>query len=126
MVVYPLLCTGNLLIQTSTYSGIGTHNLSAKFSVINTLSHSVKTVWSNPELIKQEKEHLRKPTHSMQISQVGFGQGGGKGSTSLPVRPLMRVNNQGANGTPDATREVKSKDHIVIPYTQGLCESIKN
>ena len=32
------------------------HNLSAKFSVINTLSHRAKTVCSNPELLKQEKE----------------------------------------------------------------------
>ena len=37
----------------------------------------------------------------------------------------MGVNNQGTNSTPAATREVKSKGHIVIPYTQGLCESIK-
>ena len=29
------------------------------------------------------------------------------------------------NSTPAATREVKSKGHIVIPYTHGLCESIK-
>ena len=36
------------------------HNLSAKFSIINTLSHRAKTVCSNPELLKQEKEHLRK------------------------------------------------------------------
>ena len=36
------------------------HNLSAKFSVIITLSHRAKTVCSNPELLKQEKEHLRK------------------------------------------------------------------
>ena len=36
------------------------HNLSAKFSVINTLSHWVKTVCSNPELLQQETEHLRK------------------------------------------------------------------
>ena len=36
------------------------HNLSAEFSVINTLSHRAKTVCSNPELLKQEKEHLRK------------------------------------------------------------------
>ena len=31
----------------------------------------------------------------------------------------------GSNGTPAATREGKSKGHIVIPYPQGLCESIK-
>ena len=36
------------------------HNLSAKFSVINTLSHRAKTVCSNPELLKQDKEHLWK------------------------------------------------------------------
>ena len=35
------------------------------------------------------------------------------------------VNNQGTTGTPAATKEVKSKGLIVIPYTQGLCESIK-
>ena len=35
------------------------HNLSAKFNVINTLSHRAQTVCSNPELLKQEKEHLR-------------------------------------------------------------------
>ena len=36
------------------------HNLSAKLSVINTLSHRAQTVCSNLELLKQEKEHLRK------------------------------------------------------------------
>ena len=35
-------------------------NLSAKFSVINTLSHNAKNVCSNPALLKQEKEHLSK------------------------------------------------------------------
>ena len=47
----------------------------------------------------------------MQVPQVGFGQSG--------------VNNQGANSTPVSTREVKSKGHTVIPYTQGLGESFK-
>ena len=35
------------------------------------------------------------------------------------------VNNQGTTGTQAVTNEVKTKSHIVIPYTQGLCESIK-
>ena len=60
----------------------------------------------------------------MQISQVGFGQGGEKANRSSS-EAIDGVNNKGANSTPAATREVKSKDHIVIPYTQGLCESIK-
>ena len=36
------------------------HQLSAKFSVIYTLSHRATTVCSKPELLQQEKDHLRK------------------------------------------------------------------
>ena len=35
------------------------------------------------------------------------------------------VNNQGTTGAQAVTNEVKTKGHIVIPYTQGLRESIK-
>ena len=36
------------------------HHLSAKFSVIHTLSHRATTVCSKAELLQQEKDHLRK------------------------------------------------------------------
>ena len=36
------------------------HHLSAKFSVIQTLSHRASTMCSNPELLQKEKDHLRK------------------------------------------------------------------
>ena len=36
------------------------HHLSAKFSVINTLTHRAKTVCSYPELLHKEMDHLRK------------------------------------------------------------------
>ena len=36
------------------------HHLSAKFSVINTLTHRAKTVCCNPELLHKEMDHLRK------------------------------------------------------------------
>ena len=35
------------------------------------------------------------------------------------------ANNQGTTDAQPATNEVKTKGHIVKPYTQGLCESIK-
>ena len=38
---------------------------------------------------------------------------------------IDEVNNQGSTGSQAVTNEVKTKGHIVIPYTQGLCESIK-
>ena len=35
------------------------HHISAKFSVINTLTHRAYTVCSNPELLHKEMDHLR-------------------------------------------------------------------
>ena len=35
------------------------------------------------------------------------------------------ANSQGTAGTQPTTDEVKTKGHMVIPYTQGLCKSIK-
>ena len=36
------------------------HHLSAKFSVIHTFFHKASTVCSKPELLQEEKDHLRK------------------------------------------------------------------
>ena len=100
------------------------HNLSAKFSVINTLSHGAKTVCSNPELLKQEKEHLRKALTQCKYPKWALDKVEKRLNRSSS-EAIDGVNNQGTNSAPAATREVKSKGHIVIPYTQGLCESIK-
>ena len=35
------------------------------------------------------------------------------------------ANNQGSAGTMPTTSDIKTKGHIVIPYTQGLCKSMK-
>ena len=35
------------------------------------------------------------------------------------------ANSQGTTGAQPTTSEVKNKGHIVIPYTKGLCKSIK-
>ena len=45
-----------------------------------------------------------------------------KDSTGLPG---SSVNDGGNNNAQSANHEVQNKGHIVIPYTQGLCESIK-
>ena len=100
------------------------HNLSAKFSVINTLSHRAKTVCSNPELLTQEKEHLRKALTQCKYPKLALDRVE-KRLYKSSSEAIDGANNQGATGAPAITREVKSKGHIVIPYIQGLCESIK-
>ena len=55
---------------------------------------------------------------------MGFGQGGKK-AQQAPREVFDGANNQGTAGAQPATKDVKTKGHIVIPFTQGLCESIK-
>ena len=44
---------------------------------------------------------------------------------TLACSKSRQVNDGGTNSAQSANQVVQSKGHIVIPYTQGLCESIK-
>ena len=64
------------------------HHLSAKFSVIQTLSHRASTVCSNPELLQKEKEHLRKALTNCKYPKWALDKVE-KDSTGLPGRSMM-------------------------------------
>ena len=96
------------------------HHLSAKFSVIQTLSHRASTVCSKPELLQQEKEYLRKALTKCKYAKWALDKVEKRLNQSS-----RQVNDGGTNNAQSANHEVKNKGHIVIPYTQGLCESIK-
>ena len=100
------------------------HHLSAKFSVIHTLSHRAKIVCSKPELLQQEKDHLRKALTKCKYPKWALDKVEKRLNRSTS-EVNEGVNNQGTTAAQPVTNEVKSKGHIVIPYTQGLCESIK-
>ena len=96
------------------------HHLSAKFSVIQTLSHRASTVCSNPELLQKEKEHLRKALTKCKYPKWAVDK-----VKKRLNRSFRQVNAGDNNNAQSANQEVQNKGHIVIPYTQGLCESIK-
>ena len=96
------------------------HHLSAKFSVIQTLSHRASTMCSNPELLQKEKEHLRKALTNCKYPKWALDK-----VEKRLNRSSRQVNDGGNNNAQSANHEVQNKGHIVIPYTQGLCESIK-
>ena len=96
------------------------HHLSAKFSVIQTLSHRASTMCSNPELLQNEKEHLRKALTKCKYPKWALD----KVEKKLD-RSSRQVSDGGNKNAQSANHEVQNKGHIVIPYTQGLCESIK-
>ena len=100
------------------------HHLSAKLHVIHTLSHRAKTVCSKPELLQQEKDHLRKALTKYKYPKWALDKV--KKRLNRSTREVIDgANSQGTTGARAVTSEVKTKGHIVIPYTQGLCESFK-
>ena len=100
------------------------HHLSAKYRVINTLTHRPKTVCNKPELLQKEMDHLRKalsycryPKWAMDRVERRFSQLISEGSNN--------ANTHDAAGIKSTSTEAKTKGNIAIPYNQGLCKSIK-
>ena len=101
------------------------HHLSAKFSVIYTLSlqgHnsvSASLSWSNRKRTTSGRLSSNANIHKWALDKVE------KRLNRSTSEVIDGANNQGTTADQPVTNEVKNKGHIVIPYTQGLCESIK-
>ena len=107
--------------HTDQYLQWDSHNhLSAKLSVIHTLSLRTSTVCSKPELLHQEREHLRKCLAKCKYPKWALDK-----VEKRLNRSTRQVGDGGTTSAQTATNEVKNKGHIVIPYTQGRYESIK-
>ena len=69
-------------------------------------------------------EHLRRALTNRKYPKWALGK-----AEKRLTRSTHEVNDgatsQGTAGTRPTTNEVKTKGHIVIPYTQGFCKSIK-
>ena len=82
------------------------HNLDAKYSVINTLTHGSKTVCFSSQLLKEE-EHLRQVLIKCKYA----------------VWALNRANiktNRGSNNTRNNTTSNINNPYIMVPYMTGL------
>ena len=116
----PSLYTGNLHIQASIYSGTGTITSQPSLVSSKPSPHRASTVCSNPELLQKEKQHLRKA-----LTKCNYPKWALDKVEKRLNRSTRQVNDGGNNSAQPANHGVQSKGHIVIPYTQGLCESIK-
>ena len=96
------------------------HHLSAKFSVIHTLSHGNSTVCSKPELLQQENDHLRKALTKCKYPKWALDK-----VEKRLNRSTRQVNDGDTTSAQPATNEVKNKGHIVVPYTQGFVKVSK-
>ena len=84
--------------------------------MINTLTHRAKAVCSTPQLLQEELQHLEEVLIGCKypkwaINKVLLKQEVKKKSTSRKQNPTAS--------------QVEKKCQIVVPYSQGLCESYK-
>ena len=86
------------------------HHLSAKFSVIHTLSHRASTVCSNPELLQQERTISGKLSQNPNIPN-GLWIRWRKDSTGLPERSGMGSATKLPNLSP-----MKLKIRVTLSY----------
>ena len=90
------------------------HHLSAKFSVIHTLSHRAQTVCSNPELLHKEKTNLRNALTNANTPD-GLWTRWREGSTNLPVRLLMWLTTRAPQVPSLLPKKLKHKVTLLYP-----------
>ena len=87
------------------------HNITAKYSVISTLTHRAHTICSTPELAEKELQHQEQVL----------------GLCKYPKWAIKKISKKHQNKEKKKTPRTKFpvKCHIVVPYTQGIGESLK-
>ena len=91
------------------------HNLVAKYSVINTLTHRAKSVCSCSQLLKEEDYHLRQ-----ELTRSKY-------PGSALNRAIIKSNrsNRRCSNTSNNTADNTHKPHMVVPCIMDLSESCK-
>ena len=87
------------------------HNIAAKYNVINILTHRAHTICSTREMAEQELQHLEEIL----------------GACKYPQWAIQKIFNKNQNKEKKENPRSKhqTKCHIVVPYTEGMCESLK-
>ena len=90
------------------------HNPACKYSVINTPTDRAKAVCSNSQLLEEELQHLQEVLTKCKYPKWAID----KVLQKQQERRIENRRDQGRN-----TNKTVKKCHIVVPYSQGLCES---
>ena len=92
------------------------HSISSKYSVVGTLHHRAKTICSSLQMLQQEEDHLSKVLTRCKYPAWAINR----------VKMKMRTPAQKKSTKNIANNQMNSqRPYIVVPYYQGLSESIK-
>ena len=92
------------------------HTISSKYSVVGTLHHRARTVCSNPQLLQQEEDHLSRVLTKCKYPAWAINRV--KIKMKTPAQKKSTRNNENKQNN-------CQKPYIVVPYYQGLSESMK-
>ena len=118
------------------------HSLYSKYSGIGTLTHRAKVVCTNSELLQGEPDHLRRalgkcnyPTWAIKRVQqkvlnnnwedTSNNNSTNTRNTGENNNSNTNNNNQGSNPTINRQGSKATVGQIIIPYTKGIAESMK-
>ena len=91
------------------------HTVSSKYSVVGSLQHRANTICSNPELLKQEEKHLEEALTRCKYPAWALNK------AKMKTRTVTNNNKRSTKNTGNNIQ----RPHIVIPYYQGISESMK-
>ena len=91
------------------------HHLSAKFSVVHTLSHRASTVCSKPELLQQEQDHLGKALTKCKYPKWALDK-----VEKRLNKSTREATDGGTTSAQPATNEVKKGSHCHTLHTRSL------
>ena len=93
------------------------HTLPSKYSVVGTLLHRTNTICSEPQLLRQEEDHLYKALSTCKYPTWALNR------IKMKIKnPNTRKNN---NKQKKPGTDIIQKPHITVPYQRGLSESFK-
>ena len=93
------------------------HALPSKYGVIGTLLHRAKTICSNPQLLKQEEDHLYRALTKCKYPAWALNR--------MRIKSRSQTKKKNSNNQKNTGTDIIQKPHIVAPYHRGLSESLK-
>ena len=92
------------------------HPISSKYSVVGTLHHRAKTVCSSPQLLQHEGDHLTKGLTRCKYPAWAINR--------VKIKMRTPAQRKSTKNNPTNQKDCQ-RPYIVVPYYQGLSESIK-
>ena len=93
------------------------HTFPSKYGVIGTLLHRAKTICSNPQLLKQEEDHLYRALTKCKYPAWALNR--------IRTKSRSQTKKKNSNNQKNTGMDIIQKPHIVVPYHRGLSESFK-